>query len=750
MSRLARWCFAHRKLVVVGWLAALVVVLALSQGLGSRFNLSFSLPNTDSQAAVNLLTKNFPAASGEGDQVVIQATHGATVRSSQVRTAVADALAKVAKVPGVEAVGSPYSTEGAAQVSKDGTIAFATVSWDKQPAAVTTSDAKRLIKAAESADRSDVRISLGGQAITNSESASTGLSVGVGVVAALIILLIVFGGALLSSLMPLVTAALALVIGTSLIGLLTHLFSIPSVATDLAVLIGLGVGVDYGLFIISRHRSATKSGLSYEEAAVQAVNTSGRTVLFAGITVCIALLGQLALGVSFLYGLSISSAIAVALTMATSLTFMPAMLGFLGPKVLSRRERQTLAENGPTSTDATGLWLRWVRFVQFRRVFVAVGAVAVVVVIALPILSLRLGSSDAGTDPPSSTTHQAYAALAKGFGPGFNGPFELVGQLGTPANRTAFDHFVTFAGHLHGVASVTAPVFSPNGKVALAILYPTTSPQTPQTIQLVNHLRDQVIPNAERRTSLVVHVGGATATNIDFSHVLTDKLPLFIVVVVILSFLLLMAVFRSLLIPLVASLMNLLSIGAALGALNAVFDWGWGSSIFGLAGTGPIDAWVPVLMFSVLFGLSMDYEVYLVSRIQEEWHHLRHTDHDDVAGLSGRGRRRNHLAVTAGQATSGRVIAAAAGIMVLVFGSFILGGERQLQEFGFGLAFSVLVDAFVIRSLLVPSLMHLIGPANWWMPSCMNRILPRVNVEIKEGEEEAVRTSERQESVLVH
>jgi RND superfamily putative drug exporter len=746
MSRLARWCFTHRKPVVVGWLAAMVVVLALSHGFGSRFNPSFNLPNTDSQAAANLLTKNFPAATGEDDRVVIQATHGATIHSPKVHIAVADALAKVAKIPGVEAVGSPYGTQGAAQVSKDGTIAFATVTWDKQPTAVTNPEAKRLIKTAESADGSDVRISLGGQAITNSESASTGLSVGVGVVAALIILLIVFGGALLSSLMPLVTAALALVIGTSLIGLLTHLISIPSVATDLAILIGLGVGVDYGLFIISRHRSAIKSGLSYEEAAVQAVNTSGRTVLFAGITVCIALLGQLALGVSFLYGLSISSAIAVALTMATSLTFMPAMLGFLGPKVLSRRERRTLAENRPTSTDPTGFWFHWARFVESRRVLVAIGALAIVVVIALPILSLRLGSSDAATDPYSSTSHQAYAALAEGFGPGFNGPFELAGQLSSPAGGAAFDHFVTFAGHLHGVASVTAPVTSPNGKVALATLYPTTGPQAPQTINLVNHLRDQVIPNAERGSTLVVHVGGATATNIDFSHVLTDKLPLFIVLVAILSFLLLMAVFRSLLIPLVASIMNLFSIGAALGALNAVFDWGWGNSIFGLSGTGPIDAWVPVLMFSVLFGLSMDYEVYLVSRIQEEWRHLRHTDQGAVVGLAGRERTRNQLAVTAGQATSGRVIAAAAGIMVLVFGSFILGGERQLQEFGFGLAFSVLVDAFVIRGLLVPALMHLIGQANWWMPSWLDRILPRLNVEIGEA---PTGTSEIQESVLV-
>jgi RND superfamily putative drug exporter len=331
------------------------------------------------------------------------------------------------------------------------------------------------------------------------------------------------------------------VIGTSVIRLLTHLFKIPTVATDLAILIGLGVGVDYGLFIISRHRSAIMSGLSHEDAAVQAACTSGRTVLFAGITVCIALLGQLFLGVGFLYGLSVAAAIAVALTMATSLTFLPAMLGFLGPKVLSRRERRALAAAGPVPADAGGFWLRWAKFTEARSVFVAVGTLAVVAAIAVPVLGLRLGTSDSATSPPGSTTHHTYTALARGFGPGFNGPLELAGQTGSPADATAFDHLVAAAGHLPGVASVTPPVTSPNGKVTLATLYPATSPQARQTIGLVNHLRGQLIPAAEKGTTLAVHVGGATATNIDFSHVLTSKLPVFIAVVVILAFVLLMA-----------------------------------------------------------------------------------------------------------------------------------------------------------------------------------------------------------------
>jgi len=708
---------------VVGlWLLATVAVVGFSTHEGSAFGGSFSLPGTDSQAAVNLLTQNFPSASGEGDQVVIQATHGATIKSATVRTEVNAALAKVVRVPGVESVASPYAKAGAAQVSRDGTVAFAVVTWDKQDAQITTADASNLAKAAESADSATVHISLSGQSITNSERPSPGFTVGVGVLAALVILLVVFGGAVLASLLPLLGAGLALVLGNSVIGLLSHAMSISSVSTELAVLIGLGVGVDYGLFIISRYRGAVKEGMPYADAASLAVATSGRTVLLAGLTVCIALLGQFLLRVSFLYGVSVSAAIAVALTMATAITFLPAMLGFLGPRALSRRERAAHATGRHAEPAAArGFWLRWARFIEARKVLVALGSLSAVVAIALPIFGLRLGTSDASTDPASWTTHQAYTALAQGFGPGFNGPLELAAKADSHRDITAFDHLLAVAAHTNGVASVTPAVTSPNGKVLLATLYPTTSPQAQQTVNLVNDLRDHLIPQATDGTSLVVHVGGVTATNIDFAHVLTDKLPLFIVIVVLLAFLLLMAVFRSLLIPLVASAMNLLSVGAALGAMNAVFSWGWGSKLLHLSGTGPVDAFLPVLIFSVLFGLSMDYEVYLVSRIQEEWHH----------GTGTTPAKRNHRAVTTGQSRSGPVIAAAAGIMILVFGSFMFGA-RELAEFGFGLGFSVLVDALLIRSLLVPALMHLIGPANWALPRWLDRILPNLAIEATE------------------
>ena len=386
MSGLARWCFQHRRWVAAGWLLAMVAVVGLGRAAGTDFGSSFSLPNTDSQAAVSLLTQNFPAASGEGDQIVIQATHGATIRSAPVRAEVTAALAKVAAVPGVEAVASPYAKAGAAQISRDGRLAFAVVTWDKQAAQVTSADANHLIKAAESADGPTVRISLSGQSITNSERPDPGFTVAVGVIAALAVLLVVFGGALLAALLPLLGAIVALVLGNSLIGLLSHAMSISSVSTELAVLIGLGVGVDYGLFIISRYRSAVKQGASYSDAAQLAVATSGRTVVLAGLTVCIALLGQFLLGVSFLYGVSVSAAVAVALTMATALTLLPAMLGFLGPRVLSRRERRALATGRHASPAAGGFWLRWARFVEARKVLVAVGSLAAVAAIALPDL----------------------------------------------------------------------------------------------------------------------------------------------------------------------------------------------------------------------------------------------------------------------------------------------------------------------------------------------------------------------------
>ena len=674
MRALAAWCVQHRKTVLGIWLVALVGFFAVNQAAGTDFSTKFQLPNTQSSRALSLLQKQFPAVSGSSDQIVLHARSG-TVRS-------------------------------------EGTVAFATVVFDEQTQNLPKSAAKRLITTAQAAGNRQLQLELGGQDIENAETQSSSASTGIGIVLALVVLGLAFG-ALFAAFLPLITALIAIGIGYSITGLLTHAFSVASFATILGVLIGLGVGVDYALFIVTRHRTGLKGGRTVQDAAVNAIDTAGRAVFFAGIIVCIALLGQFALGVSFLYGVAVSAAITVALTMFASLTLLPALLGLFGMKVLSRRQRAQLRESGPVTEQVTGRWRRWADAIERRPVLPAAVALAAVIVIGIPFLSLHLGIDDAGSDPASTTTRQAYDLLAKGFGPGFSGPLQLVAKLSSRADEPRFAAITTTLANQPGVVRATTPVLSPHGTVAVADLYPSTSPQSRKTTALLHHIRDDVLPKLQAGSGVTVLVGGATAIQTDFASVLSSKLPLFIGVVVLLAFLLLVAVFRSLLIPLVASIMNLLSVGAALGIMNAVFEWGWGRSLFGISGTAPVEVFIPVLLFSILFGLSMDYEVFLVSRMHEEWL-LKHD---------------NRLAVTLGQAETGRVITAAAAIMILVFASFVLGGSIIIKQFGIGLAGAIIVDAFIIRTVLVPALMHLIGNANWWLAEWLDRIIPHLNVE---------------------
>ncbi|HLH47381.1 MAG TPA: MMPL family transporter, partial [Acidimicrobiales bacterium] len=563
------------------------------------------------------------------------------------------------------------------------------------------------------------RVALVGAAIENVQTTKGTASTGLGVVFALMVLGLAFG-ALLAALIPIITALVAIGIGYSITGLLSHVMGIASFAPLLGILIGLGVGVDYALFIVTRHRSAVRAGRDLEDAAATAVNTAGRAVFFAGLTVCIALLGQFALGVSFLYGVAVSATVTVALTMLAALTLLPALLGFFGVRVLSRRERRRLATSGPVGEElSAGFWYRWSRSLERRATGRAAVSLLLVVVVALPVLWLHLGITDAGADPPGTTTREAYDLLAKGFGPGFNGPFELVAVVHGPAQVAAFGHVVEVTARQPGVAAATPPLVAPSGRAAVAAVYPTTAPQSLATVDLLHRLRRTVIPGAQAGTGLDVLIGGQTAISTDFSGVLASKLPQFIAVVVIVAFLLLMLVFRSLLVPLIASIMNLLSVGAALGLLKAVFEWGWGAPVLGFNGTVPVEVFVPVIMFSILFGLSMDYEVFLVSRMHEAW---------TITGD-------NRVAVTTGQTETGRVITAAAVIMVLVFLSFLLGGDVIIQQFGVGLAGAILIDAFVVRTVLVPALMHLIGPANWWLPGWLDRILPHVHVDVPQAAE---------------
>ncbi|HWB21404.1 MAG TPA: MMPL family transporter [Gaiellaceae bacterium] len=505
-------------------------------------------------------------------------------------------------------------------------------------------------------------------------------------------------------------------VGIAVIGLLSHAIQMASFSSELSLLIGLGVGVDYALFIVTRVRQGLQRGKSKEDAIVDAIDTSGRAVMFAGITVCIALLGMFALGVSFLYGVAVAASIAVLFTVIAALTLLPALLGFFGTRVLGRKARRKLKAGELTVSDESPGWGRWARTVRQRPILISTAAAAVMVLLALPFFSMRLGSADAGSDPASSTTRKAYDLLAKGFGPGYNGPLQLVARVSSPAQEAAFSKVTSAVAKTSGVVRVTAPKIvggqAGNGGVATADVYPIGSPQAASTTTLLHHLRDQVVPAASG-SGLHVLIGGQTAIFDDFSGVLSKKLPLFIGVVVLLSFLLLTAVFRSLLIPAMAAVMNLLTAGASFGLITAVFQWGWAASLFGIDKTGPIEAFIPVMMFAIVFGLSMDYQVFLVSRIFEEWHR----------------RGDNREAVTHGLAATGRTITAAAAIMVLVFGSFILGGERIIELFGLGLAGAVFLDALIVRSVLVPGLMMLAGKANWWLPRSLDRVLPRLNVE---------------------
>ena len=720
MRKLATWCFQHRIVTVVAWVVGLAALTTIESSVGSAYSNNFQLPSTPSFDAIRLLERNAPKASGETDQVVIAVRQG-KVTDPLARARAESMLASLARLPHVASIASPYAAGAGRQISPSGRVAFADVSFDSASNhnAITSTAAKTFVNKVTSASVSGatgVEFEVEGNIAQsgNQNNSSSGLLFGI--LAAAVVLFLVFGS-LTATLLPLITAGLSLGTGTAVIGLFSHVMTMASFSSELALLIGLGVGVDYALFIVTRYRQGVLRGLSREQATVDSLDTSGRAVLFAGVIVCIAMLGMFALGVSFLYGVAVAAAIAVAFTVLAALTLLPALLGFLGRWVPRRRERRALKEGKRSVTDESPAWVRWTTAMQKRPgTFAAVAALAMII-LAIPFFSMRLGSADAGSDPAGSTTRKAYDLLASGFGPGYNGPLELVAEVKTPAQRQAFIRVEQAVAHTPGVVGATAPQFIPGvagrAPIAVANVYPKGSPQDASTSDLLSRVRGTVVPAASRGSGLNVLVGGTTAIFEDFSQVLSRKLPLFIGIVVLLSFLLLMAVFRSLLIPLTAAVMNMLSAGAAFGVVTAVFQDGWGASLLGIDKTGPIEAFLPVLMFPILFGLSMDYEVFLISRVYEEWHR----------------RRDNREAVVHGLSATGRTITAAAAIMVLVFGAFVLGGERIIELFGVGLASAVLLDALIVRSVLVPALMMLFGDRNWQIPGALDRLLPHLNVE---------------------
>nr|WP_202459185.1 MMPL family transporter [Streptomyces sp. SID5464] len=715
VAALARWCVQRRLVTVLLWLLAFAGVAAGAAVAGSAYSNDYQVPGTESGRATQLLHEGFPRLGGDSDTVVWHTSSG-SVRAADVEQTMTRALERVENLPGVASVTSPYDGPGTGRVSEDGRTAYATVTFDDPAQDISKSEAQAVVDTAKSAETDGLQVELGGSAVGLTQSSGGHLAEVIGVVVAAVVLFLAFGS-LAASLLPIATALVG--VGTAYAGivLLGHAMTVADFAPMLGMLIGLGVGIDYALFIVTRHRRGLKRGLSVTEAATNAVATTGRAVVFAGATVCIALLGMLILRLSFLNGVAFAASLTVILTVAASVTLLPALLSLIGMRALSRRERRRLAEHGPEPELPTGFAARWSAFVERHPKVLGVVALVVMAVLALPTFSLHLGTSDQGNDPKTSTTRQAYDLLAEGFGPGVNGPLTLVTKVDGADDKLALDNLDATLRSTEGVASVTPVTFGSGGDTAYLTVVPESSPQSKQTSDLVDRLRDQVLPRAEAGTSLDVQVGGMTAGYDDFADVIVAKLPVFVGVVIGLGCLLLLLAFRSIGIPLKAAAMNVAAVASAFGVVVAMFQWGWGSELLGLGSAGPIEPFLPVIMVSVLFGLSMDYQVFLVSRMYEEW--LETGD--------------NRRAVRVGLAETSRVINSAAVIMISVFLAFVLSGDRVIAMFGIALAAAVALDAFVLRTLLVPALMHLLGGANWWLPRWLDTRMPRISIEPPES-----------------
>jgi RND superfamily putative drug exporter len=706
MRRLAAFSHDRRRLIATLWVALIVVAGGLASGLGSGYTNNFTLPGTESQRALDLLRSRFPQQAGDTSQIVFHAKSGSLTDSTN-KAAVTAVVAKVSKLPSVSAAVSPY--KNAATISKDGRTAYASLLFDRQAVDLDKADVQRVIDTAHGGATGSLQVELGGQAIQRAQQASTGAGELIGIGVAIVVLVLVLGS-LTAMALPLASAFAAIAAAMGLVYAATGSFAVADFAPTLAVMIALGVGIDYALLVINRFRGERAAGADVREATLTAMDTAGRSVLFAGTTVVIALLGMLLLGVSFLNGPAVASAAAVALTMLSSLTLLPALLGFFGHRVKAPATAAVTGDPAPRG------WARWSALLQRRPGVFAAGALVVLLLVAAPVTGMRLGSGDAGNDNPAQTTRKAYDLLSQGFGPGFNGPLLVAAEVDQSKGGTAA--LASLRARLSttpGVAAVSAPTLNARGDAATLTIIPTSKPQDAATKDLLSTLRGDVVPGATRAAPGLpaVSIGGATASTVDFGNVLSSKLPLFIGVVIGLSLLLLAIVFRSILIPVKAAVLNLLSIGAALGVITFIFQDGHLASLIGVQTTSPIEPFLPVMLFAIIFGLSMDYEVFLVTRMHEEWEHTRDAGY----------------AVRHGLALTGKVVMAAAIIMIAVFGSFVLGDDRTIKLFGVGLASAVLFDAFVIRLVLVPALMHLLGRASWWMPAPLARRLPRLSIE---------------------
>jgi putative drug exporter of the RND superfamily len=746
LSSLARFCVRHRRVVVfVIWIPLAISMVFASSAIGPDFNTEMAMPSSEARQAEELLAKANPNQGGISSQLVFQVT--SSIDDPQVKKAITDSISAVDAIDNVD-ISSPFDLQN--QISKDRTIAFSEVNVPRKNFEEYKVLSDEIKTATAPARAAGIEIGYGGAIF---EEMQLPESEALGILAAIVILVLAFGSIIAMGL-PIGIALLGLIISVSLVGIVSNFVSMPDAVTSMVGMIGLGVGIDYALFIVTRFREGLHDGISVEDSIIEAIDTSGRAVVFAGITVIVSALGLLTIGLSFVTGLAIGMATAVAVMIIASITLLPALLAMVGERIETTSRAAVISltafvlsgfiaaftKNVVILSIGIGLafagqltrfivpalrvaiphraqndhqntiWWRWSRVVQHKPWISFVASSLFLVILSVPMLSIRLGFGDAGNAPKTADVRKAYDMLSEGFGPGFSGPLYIVVTGDTVKESDKLESFLTVINTTPGIAYAgVAPVDS--DAVALLVAYPTSAPQDEATSDLVHALRDTVIPS----TGVAAQVTGFTAGSVDFSDYLAKRLPFLIGIVLLLSFLLLMAVFRSVLVPVKAVLMNLLSVGAAYGVIVAVFQWGWGAELIGVGKPGPIEAWAPMFLFAIVFGLSMDYEVFLLSRIKEEFN--RTGD--------------NTSAVADGVAATARVITAAALIMVCVFGAFVLGDDRQLKLFGLGMAVAVFLDATIVRMILVPATMELLGARNWWMPAWLDRLLPKINVEGK-------------------
>jgi putative drug exporter of the RND superfamily len=704
-------CVRHRRLVLALWLVVFAVLAVAARSAGPDLNDNLTLPGTDSQRATDLLNAKFPSQANGTNPVVLRAPAGAKLTDSKYKQPIDATVAAFKKDPDVRDATSPL--DQASLLAKDQRTGYIALNLRASPSDLTQDDAQRIIDEADPLRSAGLAVSFGGYLGQKVSKPETHSSEVVGLGMAVLVLLLTFGTVVAMGL-PIVTAIVGLVSGLSIITLLSHVAEVPTVAPTLATMIGLGVGIDYALFIVTRHQAQRRAGMATSESIARAAATSGGAVVFAGTTVMVALLSLAVVDIPLVTTLGYTSALVVLVAVAAAITLLPAILGMVGDNI----DRLALPHRRGPRDDHPHGWERWARLVARRPLPSALLAVLVLAALALPTLDLYLGQQDNGALPTSTESRQAYDGLTAGFGVGANGPLLVSVDLSAqPATQKASDPRLqslrTDIAKTAGVAAVSQPVVNSAGTAAILNVTPSTGPSDRATEQLVRRLRDDTIPQATRGTGMTADVGGTTAGYVDLADEISGRLIVTIAVVVGLSFLLLLLAFRSVVIPLTAGLMNLISIGAAFGVVTAVFEKGWGVGIVGLQDEVAIVSFVPLMMFAILFGLSMDYEVFLMTHIKEAWDRTRD----------------NREAVIEGVAHTGRVITSAALIMVSVFFAFVINGDPTVKQFGVGMGVAVAVDATLVRCLLVPAVMTLLGRSNWWFPGWLDRVVPDFSIE---------------------